>query len=237
MKKILLAALIASLFFACKANAPKAAATGEAPKASKSDVSYAFGLLIGTSMKTTDVALDYSAFQNGVKDAIEKKSGKVTLDVAKQQVQEAMVAASQKKSELNLAKEKEFFETNKKKATVKTTASGLQYEVIKEGTGPKPKETDTVKVDYVGTLIDGTVFDSSIERKVPAVFPLNGVIPGWTEGIQLMTVGSKYKLYIPSTLAYGPNGAGDKIAPNSTLIFEVDLLSIEPPAAPAPKGK
>jgi FKBP-type peptidyl-prolyl cis-trans isomerase FkpA len=118
-----------------------------------------------------------------------------------------------------------------------TTASGLEYQVIKAGTGPKPLITDTVKVDYVGTLIDGTTFDSSIERKQPAVFSLNGVIPGWSEGIQLMTVGSKYKLFIPSKLAYGENGTNGRIGPNETLIFEVDLLSIEPSPKAGPALK
>jgi FKBP-type peptidyl-prolyl cis-trans isomerase len=116
---------------------------------------------------------------------------------------------------------------NGKREGVKTTASGLQYEVLKPGTGAKPAATDTVKVHYHGTLIDGAVFDSSVDRGEPISFPLNGVIKGWTEGVQLMPVGSKYKFVIPSELAYGERGAGGKIGPNATLIFEVELLAIE----------
>ena len=125
-----------------------------------------------------------------------------------------------------IAENEEFLAKNKEKPGVITTASGLQYEVIKMGTGPKPTAQNTVKVNYVGTLIDGTEFDSSIKKNEPAQFPVAGVIPGWTEALQLMPVGSKFKLFIPPTLAYGATGAGDVIKPYSTLIFEVDLLEI-----------
>jgi len=196
---------------------------------------YAFGVLIGTNLKTTGVKIDYEAFVKGMKDVLEKNAPTVTTEVANQTVQTALTDAHTKLAAANLTKEADFLASNGKKAGVKTTASGLEYEVVTEGSGAKPKATDTVKVDYVGTLVDGTVFDSSIERKQPATFPLNGVIPGWTEGIQLMSVGSKYKLYIPSKLAYGENGAGSKIGPNATLVFEVTLLSIEAPAPAAKK--
>jgi len=126
----------------------------------------------------------------------------------------------------NLADGQKFLAENQKKAGVKTTASGLQYEVIKMGDGPKPKATDTVKVNYRGTLLDGTEFDSSYARKEPISFALDRVIPGWTEGVQLMPVGSKFKFYVKPELAYGENGGGP-IPPNSTLIFEVELLGIE----------
>ncbi len=122
---------------------------------------------------------------------------------------------------------KTFLAANAKKDGVKTTASGLQYKVIKSGTGKSPKATDTVKVHYHGTLIDGTVFDSSVERGEPVSFPVNGVIPGWTEALQLMKEGDKWQLFIPSKLAYGERGAGAKIGPNATLIFEVELLAVE----------
>jgi FKBP-type peptidyl-prolyl cis-trans isomerase len=125
-------------------------------------------------------------------------------------------------------KQKKFFKENANKPGVKTTASGLQYEVISEGTGARPAITDVVKVDYTGTLLDGTIFDSSVKRGEPATFPLNGVIPGWSEGLQLMTVGSKYKFYIPGKLAYGVQGQQQAgIGPNETLVFEVELLGIE----------
>jgi len=125
------------------------------------------------------------------------------------------------------AEAKAFLEKNAKEKGVVTTASGLQYKIIKEGQGPKPTDTSTVSVNYNGTLLDGTVFDSSIERGQPAEFPLNRVIKGWTEGIKLMSVGSKYKFWIPSELAYGDNGAGGKIKPGALLVFDVELLAIK----------
>jgi FKBP-type peptidyl-prolyl cis-trans isomerase FklB len=138
-----------------------------------------------------------------------------------------------KKAETDKVKFKDYIEQNeaflaknKSKAGVTTTASGLQYEVIKMGTGPKPTAQNTVKVHYVGTLIDGTEFDSSVKRNEPATFPVTGVIPGWTEALQIMPVGSKFKLYLPTSIAYGPTGAGEVIKPYSTLVFEVELLEI-----------
>jgi FKBP-type peptidyl-prolyl cis-trans isomerase len=127
----------------------------------------------------------------------------------------------------NLKEGDDFLTANGKKEGVKTLPSGLQYKVIKSGTGRSPKATDTVKVHYNGTLTDGTVFDSSVQRGEPATFPVNQVIPGWTEALQLMKEGDKWQLYIPSKLAYGEQGAGGKIGPNSALIFDVELLSIE----------
>jgi len=143
----------------------------------------------------------------------------------------------------NAADGKKYLDDNKKKEGVKTTASGLQYKVLKEGNGPQPKAADTVTVDYKGTLIDGTEFDSSYKRGEPATFPLNGVIKGWTEGLQLMKTGAKYQFFIPADLAYGQRAMGPDIAPNSTLIFEVELKSVQPApagsasASPAEKEK
>lgn len=226
MKKLLGAVAIALLLLSCQAKKPAASPD----KASKSDVSYAFGTLIGNSLKTTAVSIDYNAFLSGMKDVMEKNAPKVTLQAANETVQLAIAAASEQKGKDNLAAEAKFLAENAKKAGVITTTSGLQYEVLNQGSGAKPKATDTVKVDYVGKLLDGSTFDSSIDRGEPALIPLNGVIPGWAEGLQLMSVGSKYKLTIPSALAYGPQGAGDMIGPNSTIVFEVTLISIEPPA-------
>jgi len=129
-----------------------------------------------------------------------------------------------------------FLEENKKKPDVKTTASGLQYKVIKDGTGAQPKGTDMVTVNYRGTLIDGTEFDSSYKRGQPATFPVNGVIKGWSEALQLMKQGSKYQLFIPSNLAYGERAMGPDIGPNATLIFEVELQDVKPPSTPVPMG-
>ena len=148
-------------------------------------------------------------------------------------INEREAKKAQKKAELDketykdyIAQNEAFLAKNKEKAGVTTTASGLQYEVIKMGTGPKPTAESTVKVNYVGTLIDGTEFDSSIKRNEPAQFPVSGVIPGWTEALQLMPVGSKFKLFLPQSIAYGATGAGEVIKPYSTLIFEVELLEI-----------
>jgi FKBP-type peptidyl-prolyl cis-trans isomerase len=132
-----------------------------------------------------------------------------------------------KESEANIAAGKKFLEENKKKKGVTVTASGLQYEVVKQGNGATPKATDTVKVHYKGTLLDGTEFDSSYKRGQPASFPVNGVIKGWTEALQLMKVGDTFKLVIPADLAYGERGAGGMIGPNATLVFEVELLGVE----------
>ncbi len=130
-------------------------------------------------------------------------------------------------SDINLAKGEKFLEENAKKEGVVTTASGLQYKIITEGTGKSPKATDTVLVHYAGTLLSGTEFDSSYKRKEPIEFPLNRVIAGWTEGVQLMKEGAKFKFFIPSKLAYGPRGAGRDIGPNETLIFDVELLKVK----------
>src|SRR6185369_7466468 len=149
-----------------------------------------------------------------------------------QKLQSKQAAKSKEEAEKNQKEGDDFLAKNKSKKGVKTTASGLQYEVVKEGSGPHPKATDTVKVDYTGTKIDGTKFDSSVDRGQPATFPLNGVIPGWTEGMQLMPVGSEFKFYIPAKLAYGERGPA-QIGPNATLVFSVKLIDIEPPSAEA----
>jgi FKBP-type peptidyl-prolyl cis-trans isomerase FklB len=205
-------------------------------KTKEDSLSYAFGIVNYNALKTDSLNLDPMVVAKAMMDG---KEGKPILadDAARAYImsyinkREAIKAS--KKAETDKVKYKDYIEQNeaflaknKEKSSVTTTASGLQYEVIKMGTGPKPTAQNTVKVDYVGTLIDGTEFDSSIKRKQPATFPVAGVIPGWTEALQLMPVGSKFKLYLPSTIAYGAAGAGDVIKPYSTLIFEVDLLEI-----------
>src|SRR6478735_2987903 len=150
--------------------------------------------------------------------------------------QKDMEAKQKQAGEKNKTDGTKFLEDNKKKPGVKTTASGLQYKVEKEGTGAPPKPTDMVTVNYRGTLIDGTEFDSSYKRGQPATFPVNGVIKGWTEALQLMKQGAKYQLFIPSTLAYGERAMGPDIGPNSTLIFDVELQDVKPPPTPAPQG-
>lgn len=196
----------------------------------KQKASYAIGMNIGSSFKKQTVEVDLDSLVKGLKDGISGGTALLTeKEIAEvmEVFQKDMMAKQMAKADVAKKVGVEFLEANKKKDGVKTTSSGLQYKAIKEGTGPKPKETDTVKVHYRGTLIDGSEFDSSYKRNEPATFPLNGVIRAWTEGLQLMPVGSKYELYIPSELGYGAAGQGASIPPNSTLIFEVELISIE----------
>jgi FKBP-type peptidyl-prolyl cis-trans isomerase len=199
-----------------------------APKASTDDrslrqkVSYAIGEDIGNKMRNQSIAIDVEELARGVKDGLANKG-----QLNDQEMRDVFMAFQQELNAQKSKSENDFLETNKSKPGVKTTASGLQYKVLKEGTGPSPKATDTVSVNYKGTLVDGTEFDSSYKRGEPTEFPVNRVIPGWTEGLQLMKVGSKYEFFIPAKLAYGDRPpAGSKIGPGATLIFEVELLAI-----------
>ncbi len=206
---------------------------GDVKLTSKSDsASYALGVLIGENNKQQmksapgvdqlDKKIILAAFEKAfLGDSVNIKPQK-----ANEIIQKFFGQISKVEGDKNLKEGEEFLAKNKTKSGVTTTASGLQYEIIKAGTGPKPKAEDEVKCHYKGTLLNGKVFDSSIERGEPATFPVNRVIPGWTEALQLMPVGSKWKLYIPASLAYGERGAGQDIKPNSTLIFEVELLEI-----------
>ncbi|MDQ6988304.1 MAG: FKBP-type peptidyl-prolyl cis-trans isomerase [Mariprofundaceae bacterium] len=196
--------------------------------------SYAMGMDVGRSLKGLDAGVDSAAFALAVSHVLQdeytlldqKESAEIKQAFFKQK-QEAKMDEQKAKGAKNSAAGEAFLAENAQKEGVKVTDSGLQYEVLVQGDGEKPQATDTVKVHYKGTLLDGTEFDSSYSRGQPISFPLNGVIKGWTEGVALMAVGSKYKLYVPAALAYGERGAGAKIGPNSTLIFEVELLAIE----------
>ena len=198
-------------------------------------LSYALGLDLGNYFKTLGEDFDLAIVSKGIDDSYNGKKALMTAEEA-QKVQQQFATRQQEKqlqkvtamTEANKAAAKKFLDENKGKDGVKTTASGLQYKVVKEGKGEKPKATDTVKVHYRGKLLDGTEFDSSYKRNQPAEFGIDQVIPGWTEALQLMEVGSTYELYIPPELAYGDRGAPPVIEPGSMLIFEVELLGITP---------
>lgn len=218
---------------------PSASQAGK-PESVQDRASYVIGFNLGRTLKQNDVQANSDLIVKGLRDGLAGANGMLTdaemqstMQEFQKQVQTQQEAKQKMVGEKNKTEGEAFLAKNKTKAGVKTTASGLQYEVEKEGTGPTPKATDTVTVNYKGTLMDGTTFDSSYDRGQPATFVLNQVIPGWTEGVQLMKVGSKYKFYIPAALGYGDHGAGNTIGPNAPLVFEVELLSIgEPKPAP-----
>lgn len=190
-------------------------------------VSYALGLSIGNNFQNSGIKeLNIEDFVKGLSDVLNETQPAITYDEAKQVINEFFMKLQQEKMEINKKAGEEFLNINRHKAGVVELPSGLQYQVLQKGNGEKPKATDKVKCHYHGTLINGTVFDSSIERGQPVVFGVNQVIPGWVEALQLMEVGSKWRLFIPSNLAYGEHGAGEMIEPNSTLIFDVELLDI-----------
>lgn len=206
-------------------------------KDQKDKFSYAVGLNIGMNFKRQNVDVNPDLITSGVKDGMAGKP-QMTMD----QIREVMVAFEKdmqdkqvEAGKKNAAESEKFLADNKKKDGVKTTSSGLQYKVLKEGNGASPKSTDTVTVNYRGTLMDGTEFDSSYKRGQPATFPVGGVIKGWSEALQMMKPGSKYQLWIPANLAYAEHSPSPAIPPNSALIFEVELISVQAGAAsPAP---
>jgi len=196
----------------------------------KKRFSYIVGLQVGQQLKNDNIDLDEAAFMAAIKDTATGAAPRLSqedLQATLQRVQQERVKMAEQLSENNRQEGERFLANNKKKAGVKTTASGLQYKVIKAGKGAKPKATDTVEVHYRGTLINGAEFDSSYSRGQPATFPVNGVIQGWQEALQLMSEGAKWQLYVPSEIAYGSRGAGGLIGPNATLVFDVELLKIK----------
>jgi len=213
-----------------------AAFAADAPelKTDKEKLSYSIGMDIGGNLKRQSVEVDPDLLAKGLKDSYGEGKTVLTEDQARQAIadfQKTLMAKQaetmKKNSEKNKADGEKFLAENGKKEGVKTLPSGLQYKEIAPGTGKSPKPTDTVTTHYKGTLIDGTEFDSSHKRGQPATFQVSGVIPGWTEALQLMKEGAKWQLFVPSNLAYGERGAGREIGPNATLIFEVELISVK----------
>ena len=226
-------------------SAQPAAPQAGKPEAVQDRAAYVIGFNLGKQLKQNDINANTDLIVKGLRDGLGGAAGLLTeeeMQAAMQSFQQQVMAQQQEKQkvvgEKNKAEGEAFLAKNKERQGVKTTASGLQYEVLKEGTGAQPKATDSVTVHYKGTLMDGTPFDSSYDRGEPATFVLNQVIPGWTEGVQLMKAGGKYKFYIPAALGYGDRGAGGVIGPNAPLVFEVELLSVgAPQAAPPAEGQ
>jgi len=190
-------------------------------------VSYALGLSIGNNFQNSGINnLQIEDFVQGLKDVLNETKPAISYDEAKLVINDYFMELQKEKLDNNKKAGEEFLNVNKHKAGVTELPSGLQYEILKKGTGAKPTASEKVKCHYHGTLINGNVFDSSVERGEPAVFGVLQVIPGWVEALQLMEVGSKWRLFIPSNLAYGEHGAGEAIEPNSALVFEVELLDI-----------
>ena len=198
------------------------------PTLDKVDVSYAFGVLVAMDLMDLGLEFDYDAFIQGFREAMENEDTRFSLNEAMDIITTAFQARQTQLADYNLALGQAFLDENSEKPGIVVTSSGLQYEIITEGTGEMPVFSDNVLVHYVGTTIDGEIFDSTYEFGEPLEIPLSRVIPGWSEGLSLMREGEKARLYIPSELAYGSSGAGGYIAPNSVLIFEVELLSILP---------
>ena len=235
MKKTLVAACLATLL---STGSVMAADSAEKLTSEDDRLSYSLGMLIGERiLKQYSEDINYYVMLEGIRAAHTGKETLLTMDEA----QAAMQASEDNAAQAGIAEAKAsgaaYMVENAKKEGIKTTDSGIQYEVITEGTGPSPAATDKVRVHYVGQLTDGTTFDSSVDRGEPAEFGLNQVIPGWTEGVQLMNKGSKFRFVIPSELAYGDQGAGASIGPGETLVFEVELLDILTAPAAATEEK
>jgi FKBP-type peptidyl-prolyl cis-trans isomerase FklB len=241
MKNYILVATACAALVACKGEAGSEESTAAAAEnaavtlqSEEQKASYAIGMRFGEGMGRDLKELDIKAFYNGFEDGFHGKEPKMTPEemVATMQALQSRKMKEQQEAQTKALEEnkgvgEEFLATNKEREGVVVTESGLQYEVITKGDGETPDENDKVNVHYHGTLPDGTVFDSSVERGEPISFAVNGVIKGWTEALQLMKVGDKWKLYIPSDLAYGARGAGPKIGPNQVLLFDVELLGVE----------
>lgn len=223
---------------AAKPKTTAATSTTSSLKTSNDSLSYAFGISLGSYLKSQGIAnLNYAMLNKAIDQTLKGQKPLLDMNDANQLMGRLAEAKQQKMASVEKEKGRQFLEQNKKRVGVVTTPSGLQYEIITKGTGALPKLTDTVTAHYIGTLLDGKEFDNSYKRGEPLSIPVAGVIPGWTEALQLMPVGSKWKLYIPSSAAYGDYGAGQDIPGGSTLIFEVELLGIgnQKPAQQTPQ--
>lgn len=227
--KLRLAVVLCCIIFA----SPVAAKDAPELKSEKEKASYAIGLDMGNSLKKNEIDVNPDVLFRGIKDALTggkpamtDQEIKDTIMALQKDIQTKQQARMKAAGEKNKKEGEAFLAENKKKDGVITMQSGLQYKILKKGSGKSPKATDSVTVNYSGTLIGGTEFDSSYKRGQPATFPVNGVIAGWTEALQLMKEGDKWQLFIPSNLAYGERGTGGPIGPNATLIFEVELVSV-----------
>lgn len=240
MKQVFLSLLLVGLLAAPAVAQPaaKAPAGEPAPKTVKDQASYSIGYDIGRSFKDRELDVELAMILRGMKDALAGADPALTEEQMVQAMEEFQKAYQQQmaqKAKKSAEEGAAFLAANGKKEGIVTTPSGLQYKVLKQGNGPSPKATDVVRTHYQGTFLNGKVFDSSIKRGEPATFAVNEVIPGWTEALQLMKVGDKWQLFVPSNLAYGPQGSQGVIPPDSTLLFEVELLEIVNPGA-APKA-
>ncbi len=237
MKKIFTIALLAVVTVWAVHAEDKPQATSASPfQNTKEKNSYSIGMSLGSIWKNQELDVDFEMLRKGIADAtgggktlITEQEARETLMAMQREIRTRQEEKRKVQGEKNKAEGEAFLAQNKTNAGVVTLPSGLQYKIVTEGTGEIPKSNDTVTVNYRGKLLDGTEFDSSYSRNQPATFPVNRVIKGWTEALQLMKTGSKWELFIPANLAYGEMGSGMKIAPNATLQFEVELLSIKPP--------
>ena len=214
-----------SVVFAAAGGIAEEAGRGNA----RSDMSYAFGMVLADDLIDMGLEFNYNAFTRGFRDVMEKRSTFYSMEEAMDIIEAAFVAAQTEINERNLAEGMAFLAENSRKPGVIVTPSGLQFELISEGSGETPSLADTVLVHYQGANIRGTIFDSTYEYGEPLEIPLDRVIPGWSEGLRMMRVGSRARLFIPSDLAYGERGAGGVIAPNAVVVFDVELLEILPP--------
>jgi FKBP-type peptidyl-prolyl cis-trans isomerase FklB len=228
--KFRMLAVLGMIFLASQVNAGENLVL----KSQKDKMSYIIGMDLGKNFQRQAIDIDADILAQGIKDGVSGAKGllseqeiKETLAAFQAEMMAKQADLAKSRGEKNKKEGEAFLAENQKKEGVKTLPSGLQYKVIQPGTGNSPKLTDEVTAHYRGTLIDGTEFDSSYRRAKPETLPVNGVIPGWTEALQLMQVGAKWQLFVPSSLAYGERGAGQNIGPNATLIFEIELISIQ----------